>query len=60
MKNGEIARVDTDGGVYILQRRALNASYFENEAETITSQIVELKKYSMVNAEAENFKMDED
>lgn len=60
MKNGEIARVDTDGGVYILQRRSLNNSYFENEAETITAQIVELKKYSMVNAEAEKFKMDED
>lgn len=60
MKNGDIARVDTDGGVYILQRRVLNSSYFESESEIIISQIAELKKYSLVNAEAENFKMDED
>lgn len=60
MEKGEIARVDTEGGVYILQRRALNASYFESESENIISQIVELKKYTLVNAEAENFKLNED
>ncbi len=60
MKNGEIARVDTDGGVYILQRRPLNSAYFESESETITAQITELKKYSLVNAESEKFKLDED
>ena len=60
MKNGDIARVDTDGGVYILKRLVLNTSYFESESETIISQIAELKKYSLVNAEAEKFKLDED
>lgn len=60
MKKGEIARVDTDGGVYILQRRALNASYFEKASETIITQLEELKKYSLVNAVAEEFKLNED
>ena len=60
MKKGEVVRVDTDGGVYILQRRALNGSYFETEKEKIITQIEDLKKYSLVNAAAEKFEMKEE
>lgn len=60
MKKGEIARVDTDGGVYILQRRALNASYYENASEEILEQLTDLKKYSLINGVAEEFEMNEE
>lgn len=60
MKKGDIVRVDTDGGVYIVQRRVLNASYFESEAANITNQIAEMKKYTLVGGELEKFVVDED
>ncbi len=59
MKNGEIARVDTEGGVYILRRKALNSEVFEKVSETIRTELEEVKKYDLVSKVEKNFKINE-
>ncbi len=59
MKNGEYARVDTDGGVYILYRKPLNADAFEKVKENIRTQLEEVKKYALVSEADKEFKINE-
>ena len=59
MKTGEFARVDTDGGVYILCRKNLNAEYFETAKEAIRAELEQIKKYALVSEAEKNFKVDE-
>ena len=59
MKNGEFARVDTDGGVYILYRKPLNADAFEKVKENIRTQLEEVKKYALVSEVDKEFKINE-
>ena len=59
MKNNEIARVDTDGGVYILRRRPLNTDAFEKVKETIRTELEEVKKYDLVSKAEKSFKINE-
>ncbi len=60
LKSGEIARVDTDGGVYILRRRPLNMDHFEGAKETIRAQLEEVKKFALVSKAEKEFKINED
>lgn len=57
MKKGEIARVDTDGGVYILSKKSLNDDYFESAKESIIQDLEEVKKFSLVSEVEEEFKL---
>ncbi len=57
MKNGEIARVDTDGGVYILFKKSLNEKYFESAKESIVADLEEVKKFSLVSQVEDKFKL---
>ena len=58
LKQGEIARVETDSGVYILKKMARNDAYFKSVSASIISDLEELKKLSLVTAE--KFELDED
>ena len=60
MKNGEFARVDTDGGVYLLYRKPLNTDAYERVKETIRAQLEEVKKYALVSEVEKEFKINED
>lgn len=60
LKTGEIVRVDTDGGVYILCRRPLNADAFEKVKENIRTELEEVKKFALVNKADKEFKINED
>lgn len=59
MKVGEIIRVDTEGGVYILERKALNSSFFSEESENIIAELEEVKKFALVAEQEEKFSIDE-
>lgn len=59
MKTGEVARVDTDGGVYILYRKPLNPDYFEQVKEVIRTELEEVKKFAIVNKVEKEFKVNE-
>lgn len=59
MKNGEFARVDTEGGVYILYRKPLNAEAFEKVKESIRTQLEEVKKFALVSEVEKEFKVNE-
>lgn len=60
LKTGDVARVDTDGGVYILRRRPLNDEAFEKVKETIRSELEEVKKFALVSEVTKEFKINED
>ena len=60
MKTGEFARVDTDGGVYILSRKPLNADYFAQAKDAIRTELEEVKKFALVNEAEGKFKINED
>jgi hypothetical protein len=59
MKEGEFARVDTEGGVYLLVRKALNSKFFAEESENIIAELEEVKKFALVSEEEEKFSIDE-
>lgn len=60
MKNGQISRVDTDGGVYILCRKPLNESGFEEAKSAIRSQLEDVKKYALVSEVEDKYKLNTD
>jgi len=60
MTEGEIARVDVDGGVYILQRRALNADYYQNAKEAIRSNLESIRKLALIADNMSSYVLDED
>ena len=60
MKTGEIARVDTDGGVYILCRKALNTDFFDSAKQSIRTELEEVKKYALVSDVDKEFKVNTD
>ncbi len=57
MKSGEIARVDTDGGVYILLKKDLDKKYFETAESSIITELEEVKKFSLVSEMEDKFKL---
>lgn len=59
MKEGEIKRVDTEGGVYILEKRALNSKTFSEESEKIIEELEEVKKFALVAEEEDRYSIDE-
>lgn len=59
MTKGEVARVDTDGGVYILKREDLNQEYFTSRMDAIVKLLEDAKKLSLVTDNYDKFKHDE-
>ncbi|MBE6712012.1 MAG: hypothetical protein E7580_00670 [Ruminococcaceae bacterium] len=60
MKTGDIVRVDTENGVYILYKRPLNESYFEKAKEAIRTELEDKKKAELVEAAKKDFKINEE
>ncbi len=58
LKQGEIARVETEGGVYIIKKMARNDAYFESVSASIITELEEVKKLSLVTSV--EFELDED
>ncbi|MBR5295683.1 MAG: peptidylprolyl isomerase [Clostridia bacterium] len=60
MKSGEIARVDTDGGVYILCRKNIDMNYFESAKQTIAKALEDVKKFSLIDKVESEFELNEE
>ena len=60
MKVGDIIRVDTDSGVYILCRKSLDQSYFDQAKDSIRTELEEVKKYALVSDVEKEFKINTD
>jgi foldase protein PrsA len=60
MNTGEIVSVETDKGVYIIRRDALDQTYFSTEKESIRTTLEEAKKLSLILDAKDSFEMDEE
>ena len=60
MAEGELARVDTDEGVYLLRRKALNMEYFANESAAIKALLKSVQKTAFITDSQDKFKLDEE
>ncbi|MBQ3865669.1 MAG: peptidylprolyl isomerase [Clostridia bacterium] len=56
---GEMKRLETDKGVFFLQRRGLNNAYFDNEMETITQFLEDTKRDELLAAAGKDFVLNE-
>ena len=56
---GTVKMVETDQGIFILQRRGLNNKYFETEKDSITTTLEEQKKAELLAAEEKHFSVNE-
>ncbi len=59
-KEGELVRVDTEKGSYLIRRKALDQSYYAEASEDILDLLKNAKKASLVADHLEDFKLDED
>lgn len=60
LAEGELASVEVDGGVYLLQRRALDTNNFEANKDRIRLNLENAKKFSLVADAFSSFKIDEE
>lgn len=60
MAEGEFARVDTDDGVWLLRRKALNMEYFANESDAIIALLKSAQKTAFITGSQDKFKLDEE
>ena len=60
MAEGELACVDTEGGIWILRRNALDMGYFANESDSIMTLLKAAQKTALIAEAQDQFKLDED
>ncbi len=60
MKEGELCRVDTDEGVYLLSRKALDMDYYEKDQDAIIETLVNAKKLALVLDEKDGYTLDQE
>ena len=60
LQEGEYARVDVDGGVYIIRRMALDATYFQQAGESIRNNLESVRKFTLVADNMSKYVLDED
>lgn len=59
MAEGEIARVDVEGGTYLLRRRALDQDVFEEQSDAVIALLKSAKKTALLADAQKDFKLDE-
>ncbi|MBR7165394.1 MAG: peptidylprolyl isomerase [Clostridia bacterium] len=59
MAEGELARVDVEGGTYLIRRRALDQDVFEDQSNAVIALLKSAKKTALIADAQKDFKLDE-